>query len=135
MHPAWIEPNKEGFLVTVCPIDEIHRSCKEFLVDCFHALLGERPGVFALLLAPGTETGVVARRVGGDRDALHDTARTELRAERGILRIVRILRLLLGVEVIEVAEEFIEAVDGRQELVAVAKMVLAELSGRISLRF
>ena len=44
------------------------------------------------------------------------------------------LRLVLGVEVIEVAEEFVEAVHGRQELVAVAEMVLAELAGDIALR-
>jgi hypothetical protein len=35
--------------------------------------------------------------------------------------------------VIEVAEEHVEAVYGRQEFVAVAEMVLAELSGRVAL--
>ena len=45
------------------------------------------------------------------------------------------LRLVLGVEVIEVAKEFIEAVNGWQELVPVAEMVLAELAGGIALRF
>ena len=44
------------------------------------------------------------------------------------------LWLVLGIEMVEIAEEPIEAVYGRQELVAVAEMVLAELSGRISLR-
>ena len=34
---------------------------------------------------------------------------------------------------IEVAEELVEAVDGRQELVEVAEMVLAELTGRVAL--
>ena len=43
-------------------------------------------------------------------------------------------RLVLGVEVIEIAEELVEAVDGRQELVAVAKVVLAELRRDIALR-
>jgi len=42
--------------------------------------------------------------------------------------------ILLGIEVVEVAEELVEAVHGRQELVAVAKMVLAELAGGIALR-
>src|SRR4051794_14656264 len=41
-------------------------------------------------------------------------------------------RLILCVEVIEVAVELVEAVYGRQELIAVAKMVLAELSGHVS---
>jgi hypothetical protein len=44
------------------------------------------------------------------------------------------LRFVLGVQVVEVAEELVEAVYGRQELVAVAEMVLAELCGSITLR-
>ena len=43
-------------------------------------------------------------------------------------------RLVLGIEVVEVAEELVEAVDGRQELVAVAEMVLAELAGDVAQR-
>ena len=42
--------------------------------------------------------------------------------------------LVLGIEVIEVAEELVEAVHGGQEFVAIAKMVLAELTGRVALR-
>ena len=44
------------------------------------------------------------------------------------------LGLVLGVEVIKVAEELVEAVHRRQKVVAVAEMVLAELPGRIALR-
>ena len=36
------------------------------------------------------------------------------------------------IEVIEVAEKFVEAVHRRQELVLVAKMVLAELAGGVA---
>ena len=55
---------------------------------------------------------------------------------RELLRVgvVRILGLLLGVEVIEVAEELVEAVHGRQVLVQVAEVVLAELPGGVALR-
>ena len=52
----------------------------------------------------------------------------------GILRVVGMLGLLFGVQVIEVAEELVEAVDGRQMLVAVAEMVLAELAGLVAVR-
>src|SRR3954464_8420756 len=45
--------------------------------------------------------------VSGGRYALHDAARAELRPELGVLRIVGVLWLILGVEVIEVAEEFV----------------------------
>ena len=44
------------------------------------------------------------------------------------------LRLILGVEVVEVAEELVEAVHRRQELVAVAEVVLAELAGHVAER-
>ncbi len=50
------------------------------------------------------------------------------------LRIVLAFRLFLGVQVIEVAEELVEAMDGGQELVAIAKMVLAELAAGVALR-
>jgi hypothetical protein len=43
-----------------------------------------------------------------------------------------VLRLRLGVEVMEVAEELVEDVHGRQVLVAVAQGILAELPGRVA---
>src|SRR5262249_46301527 len=54
--------------------------------------------------------------------------------EGGVFRIVGILRFFLGVQVIEVAEKLIEAMVGGQELVLVAQMVLAELTGDVALR-
>ena len=47
--------------------------------------------------------------------------------EAVLARVVRVLRVLLGVQVVEVAEELVEPVDGRQELVLVPEVVLAEL--------
>ena len=44
------------------------------------------------------------------------------------------LRLLLGVEVVEIAEKLVEAVVRGQHLVAVAEVVLAELAGHVALR-
>src|SRR3972149_8345208 len=44
------------------------------------------------------------------------------------------LRFVLGVEVVEGAEELVEAVGRGQVLVAVAQMVLAELPGHVALR-
>ena len=52
--------------------------------------------------------------------------------EARILRVEIAFRLLLGIEMVEVAEELVEAVLGRQVLVLVAQMVLAELAGRIA---
>ena len=66
--------------------------------------------------------------------AVQHAARAELLLELGVLRVVRVLRLLLGVQVVEVAEELVEAVGRRQELVAVAEVVLAELAGDVAQR-
>ena len=65
---------------------------------------------------------------------MHHAARPEHFFELRILRVIRQFRLLLGVEVVQVAEEFVEAVNGREKLVAVAEMVLAELACRITKR-
>ncbi len=62
-------------------------------------------------------------------------AGAELLKELGILRVVVALRLLLGIEVIEVAEEFVEAVDRRQMLVLVAEVVFAELTAGVAVGF
>ena len=85
---------------------------------CLHAFLGQRPGV----LEPAVGEG------------MDNPAGPVFLAERRILRIVGQLRLLLSVEVVEIAVELVEAVIGRQELVLVAKMVLAELPGRVTER-
>ncbi len=53
----------------------------------------------------------------------------------GVLRVVLVLRFLFGIEVVEVAEELVEAVRRRQEFVAVAEVVLAELASHVALRF
>jgi hypothetical protein len=50
-----------------------------------------------------------------------------------VARVVLVLGLLLGVEVVEIAEELVEAVVGGQVLVAVAEVVLAELAGGVAL--
>jgi hypothetical protein len=134
VHAGRIEPDEERLAVADGAIDEVGRGLQKLLVDRLHALLGERAGVLAFLLAPGAEARIIAGRVGCGRDAFEDATRAELCLEIWALRIVGILGLLLGVEVIEVAEEHVEAVHGRQELVAVAEMVLAELAGRVALR-
>ena len=92
------------------------------VVDGLHALLGERTGVLDLL--PALAVG----------PAMQDAARPEQLLEPRVLRIVGVFGLLFGVQVVEVAEELVEAVQGRQELVLVAQMVLAELSRLVAQR-
>ena len=66
---------------------------------------------------------------------MKDSARPELLLELGILRVVGVLRFLLGIQVIEVSKELVEAVCRRKELVAVAEVVLAKLAGHVTKRF
>src|SRR5262249_1406137 len=67
--------------------------------------------------------------------ALQDAARTEFFPKFGVLRIVRVLRLFLGVQMIEVAEELVETMHGGEVLVPVTKMVLTELPGGVAEAF
>ena len=54
--------------------------------------------------------------------------------EYRVFRIVGVFGLFLSIEVIQVAEELVEAVHRRQEFVPVAEMVLAELAGGVAQR-
>ena len=75
---------------------------------------------------------IFARCLGGGRRTSENATWAELEFELGVLRIVGVLGLILGVEVIKIAEELVETVHGRQELIAIAEMVLAELSSRVA---
>jgi hypothetical protein len=134
VHAAWIEPDEKRLFVLMRAINKAKGGPDEFLIDRLHALLGQRSGVFAFLFAPGTEAGIFARGVGRCGKAFQDPARTEFGFEGRVFWIVGVFGLILGVEVIKIAKELIEAMHGWQELVAVAEVVLAELCGRIALR-
>ena len=54
--------------------------------------------------------------------------------ELRILGIVRQFRFFFRVQVIEIAEEFVETVHGRQVFIPIAEMVLAELPGGVAQR-
>src|SRR5271155_2466231 len=62
------------------------------------------------------------------------TPRTEPSLEGWVLGIVAKLGFFFGIEVVEVAEELIEPVDGGKVFVAVSQMVLAELAGGVAER-
>ena len=52
-----------------------------------------------------------------------------------VLGIIEPVRVRHRVEVVQVTEEFVEAVNRRQVLVQIAEVVLAELAGGVTLRF
>ena len=118
MHASAVEPDEERFVALLLAIDEIERPSKELLVHRLHALLRQRAGVLNLPIGC----------------ALQYAARTELLFEGRILRIVYILGLFFGIEVVEIAEEFIEPVLRREKFIFVAEMIFPELSGRVTKR-
>jgi hypothetical protein len=118
---------KNGLPASCMAFDEVLGGGEGFLVDGFHALLGERAEVF---------DGLAALAVGL---ALDHAARAEgfkegfAVGEDHVARVVALLRFLLGIEVIEAADELVEAVHGGQVFVAVALVVFAELAGGVAL--
>jgi hypothetical protein len=77
---------------------------------------------------------LITRRGSLVRVGVDDAAGAVFVSEGRIFRIVRILRLLFGIQMVEIAEELVEAVIGGQELVTIAKTVLAELPGSVAQR-
>ena len=122
MHVRGVEPHEERRFGFVLALDEIDCGVAEFVVAGFHPLLGQRAGVLDALGAVAVGPGV------------QHAAGPELLPELRILRIVGQFGFLFGVEVIQVAEELVEAVHRGQVLVAVAQVVLAELAGGVALR-
>ena len=132
VHAGRVEPAEERLARRLLPLHEVDGGGRGLVVDRLHALLGQRAGVLDGLLADLAEARIDGRVVHVGRLALQHAARAELGAVGRVLRIVRQFRLFLGVEVVEVAEELVEAVHGRQRLVAVADVVLAELAGGVA---
>ena len=122
MHPRRVEPGEEGPVGPMRAVDEVQRASQEFLIHRFHPLHGQRAGILDAL-------GAVRVRPG-----LQHAARRELAAEFGVARVVRVFRLVFGIQVVEAAEELVEAVHRRQMFVAVAQVVLAELAGGVAER-
>ena len=117
-------PHEERRLGVDRVADESLGLVEEFAVQGALAFLAERPVVLDAL-------GAVI--VG---PAVHDAAlaESELFDDLGVLREVVLLRVLAGVQVVQDAEELIETVHGRQVLVAVTQVVLAELARPITQR-
>ncbi|MNL17509.1 hypothetical protein D3C87_1386050 [compost metagenome] len=89
-----------------------------FVVDGFHALGGQCAGVFDLAVGVAVD---------------HATGSPGFDEVRVVLGPVRALGFFFGVEVVQVAEELVEAVVGRQEFILVAQVVLAKLAGGVAL--
>jgi hypothetical protein len=122
VHPGGVEPDEKRRVRLRRLVDEGGGVAQDLLVDRLHPLAVQRPGVLNQLGAVGIEPRV------------EHAARAVLLPERRISRVVVALGLLLGIQVVQVAKELVKAVSGRQVLVLVAEVVLAELAGRIAVR-
>ena len=116
VHAGGVEPDEKRLVGFDCLVHEAHCGVGKFLVDDLHALAGQRAGILDLAIGVG----------------VNHPARREALAKLGILGIEIGLGLLLRVEVVQVAEELVKAVVGRQEFVLVAQVVLAELRGGVA---
>src|SRR5262245_6873476 len=113
MHARGVEPGKERLACRMLPLHEVNRRRGSLVVDRLHALLGERAGVLDLLLADLAEARIDGLVIGVGRPSMEHATRSELLDILRILRIVGKLGLLLRVQVVEIAEELVEAVDRR----------------------
>jgi hypothetical protein len=130
VHVRRAHPHEERRARRVLPLDEVLGRRRRLVVDRLHPLPCQRTRVLDPLPAHAPPARLLGRVVLVRRPRVDDTARPELLPVlREVLlgRIVLHLRLLLGVQVIKVAIELVEAVHGRQVLVEVAQVVLAEM--------
>ena len=126
MHAGAVPPAEERLAGLGLAGDEILGGGDGFLVDGFHAFLGQRAGVFDGLAA--LAVGLAAEHTAGAKDLFECFSA----GQHHVAWVVLVLRFFLGVEVVEIAKELIEAVHGGQMFVAVALVVLAELAGGVA---
>jgi hypothetical protein len=141
VHAARVEPDEEGLGLLLRALHKGDRLWDDLRrIEIFHSLHGERPRVLDGLSADAAESRILGRVIGAAREGMQHAARAELFGEcLGTARvslserlIVAVLLLLLRIQVVEIAEELVETVGGRQMLVAVAEMVLAEVAGAVA---
>ena len=137
VHVRGVHPHEERRLGVVLAADEVQRGGRGLVVDGLHPLLGQRPGVLDALLADASVLGLLGRIVGVGRPRADHAPRQQLVVQRRkvvLVGVVGALGLFFGVEVVEVAEELVEAVRRREIDVAITEVVLAELAGRVAVR-
>ena len=115
VHAGRVEPEEERLAVALGLVDELERVGQDLVVDRLHPLRIERAGVLDLLLADLAPARLDGRVVLVGGPAVDHVARPDLVHQ--VLRVVAVRRILHRVEVVEVAEELVEAVHvGRNSL-------------------
>jgi hypothetical protein len=144
MHARRVIPKEKRLARLDRTIHEVERATDEFVVRILHAELGvwvhvrvwrKWTSVRNRLLANPAPSWILGRVIYFAGLAIHDISRAELGPERRSLRIIILVRLLHGVEMIEDAIKLVEAVNRRQEFIAVSQMVLANLRRGVTVWF
>src|SRR2546423_11404041 len=133
VHARRIEPAEERLAILLGLVDETQGKVADLVIHRLHSLRIKRAGILDLLFAYFAPARHVSGVIRSGRPGMNHVAWADLVQQ--ILRVVRMRRVFHCIGVIEVAKEFVEAVNGGQNLVLVAKVVLAELAGGVALRF
>ena len=88
VHVCEVHPYEHGLAGLMLLVDELRSPGGDVVIDGFHTFFGERPGIFDLL------------RAVGHGEAVDHTAWPELFTKFRIFRIVGLLWLLLGIQVV-----------------------------------
>ena len=151
VHARRVVPDEERLAVRLGLVHEVGGSLDQHFVEGAHVVFGLRRDVVHVrhvghvrvgrqraliddpLLADLAPTRLLGRVVRVGRPAVDQVARADFVAVGLIIRKRVPVGVRHRVEVIQVAEELIEAMQCRQVLVQIAEMVLAELAGGIAL--
>ncbi len=132
VHARRVEPAEERLAVLFSLVDEVEGQVADFVIDRLHAFWIKRAGIFNPLLADLAPARHLGRVIDVGRPRVNHVSRANDIQE--FLRVVGMRRVFHRIEVIEVTEEFVEAVNGRQELIPITEMVFAELARGVALR-
>ena len=116
VHMRGIDPGEPRLAGRVLAANEVLRRLDELIVTRLHPLSGERTCVFDALFADVPPARLLGRVVLLASPAVQHAAGSEAVPKMGKVRrwwIVGELGLFFGVQVLQVAEEFVEAMDGR----------------------
>src|SRR5215470_11083327 len=132
MHASGIKPEEERLAVVLRLLNEFHSVAENFVVYRFHPLGTELSCVFNLLVADLPPARLNRGVINVRRPAMNHVAGADRLFRRWW--IVGMAGVLHGIQMVEIPEELIEAVHRWQELVQIAEVVLAKLTGSIAHR-
>ena len=136
MHTGAVVPQQERLVGLVCTIDESHeRPSRSDSIAVIRSRVSGPVSVMVCLPTRPKRSSSVGSSISEALQSRTPRGRKEPLHERIVSRVLGLLGFLFGVQVVQVAVELVEAVHGREELVAVTQMVLPDLGRHIALGF